>query len=198
MTADDRALIVVDVQNDFCEGGSLPVPGGAKVAVDIADYLRCHSPDYMAVVATADWHVDPGPHWSDHPDFAESWPRHCAADSHGAQFHPAWADQAQKVDAVFRKGERSAAYSAFEGVTAEDGREIGLLDWLQANGVQAVDVAGLATDYCVRATALDAVTAGLPVRLLLDLTAGVAKESTIRALAELREAGVELAGTFTG
>ncbi|WP_116114053.1 isochorismatase family protein [Austwickia chelonae] len=198
MTADDRALIVVDVQNDFCEGGSLPVPGGAKVAVDIADYLRCHTPDYVAVVASADWHVDPGSHWSDKPDFVDGWPRHCAAGSAGAQFHPAWDDQAQKVDAIFRKGEHSAAYSAFEGSTVEDGQQVALADWLRANGVHAVDIAGLATDYCVRATALDAAAAGFPVRLLLDLTAGVAKESTIRALAELREAGVELAGTFTG
>lgn len=195
-----RALIVVDVQNDFCEGGSLAVTGGAKVAADVADYLGRHARDYAAVVATADWHEDPGAHWAQapaEPDFVDTWPVHCAAGTPGAEFHPAWAAAAETaVDAVFRKGRHEAAYSGFEGTTTEDGREIGLADWLREAGIGAVDVVGIATDHCVRATALDAAAGGFATRVLLDLTAGVAPDTTTKALARLREAGVELAGTL--
>lgn len=201
-SAAERALIVVDVQNDFCEGGSLAVAGGAKVAADIADHIARHRADYAAIVATADWHEDPGEHWAAQgadPDYADTWPVHCQAGTPGAAFHPAWAALAEDptvVDAVFRKGRREAAYSGFEGVTEEDGALIGLASWLREAGVRAVDVVGIATDHCVRATALDAARHGFAARVLLDLTAGVAPESTTRALAQLREAGVELAGTL--
>ncbi len=189
-----RALIVVDVQNDFCEGGSLAVTGGAKVAADVADYLARHGREYAAVVATADWHEDPGAHFSDSPDFVDSWPVHCRADTPGAAFHPAWALAAEQLDAVFRKGGHAAAYSGFEGHTREEGRDVGLAAWLREAGVEQVDVVGIATDHCVRATALDAVRDGFATRVLLDLTAGVAPDTTTKALAQLREAGVELAG----
>jgi nicotinamidase/pyrazinamidase len=193
-----RALIIVDVQNDFCEGGSLAVPGGAEVAARIAEHVRLHGQEYSAIVATADWHEDPGPHFADQPDFVDSWPAHCVADSAGAQFHPHLAPALERVDAVFRKGRRSAAYSGFQGATAEPGREVALGDWLAECGVRSVDVVGLATDHCVRATALDAARAGLGARVLLDLTAGVAPQTTARALAQLREAGVELSGRPAG
>lgn len=206
-----RALVVVDVQNDFCEGGSLAVTGGAKVAADVADYLARHRREYAAVVATADWHEDPGEHWAsgsagtdapDAPDFVDSWPVHCKAGTPGAQFHPAWAGLAEPgegaVDAVFRKGRQEAAYSGFEGTTTEDGREVALAAWLREAGIGEVDVVGIATDHCVRATALDAARHGFTTRVLLDLTAGVAPDTTTKALAQLREAGVELAGTLPG
>ena len=180
-----RALVIVDVQNDFCEGGSLPVTNGGEVARDI-DALLGTDHGYGHVVATKDFHIDPGGHFSDAPDFIDSWPRHCVAGSRGAEFHPGL-DPAG-VEAVFFKGAYSAAYSGFEG-TAEG---VGLADWLRSHDVDAVDIAGIATDYCVRATALDAARAGFRTRVLVDLTAGVAPESTAAALAELAAHGVEL------
>ncbi len=189
-----RALIVVDVQNDFCEGGSLPVPGGARVAADIHDLLqRWHShaegrPPYDVVVATKDHHVDPGPHWSLKPDFAESWPVHCKVGTEGAAFHPNL--DPQPFDEVFYKGEHEAAYSGFEGRTATGDT---LADWLRERDVEDVDVCGIATDHCVRATALDSASAGFVTRVLTTLCAGVAEDTTAAALTELTGAGVEIA-----
>lgn len=179
-----RALIIVDVQNDFCEGGSMGVTGGAAVAAAITDYLA-GAPDYRHVVATQDFHVDPGDHFSDRPDYSSSWPPHCIAGSQGAQFHPAL--DTGRVEAVFRKGAYSAAYSGFEGV---DDNGTPLADWLRRHGVDEVDVVGLATDHCVRATAQDAARAGFATRVLLNLTAGVEERSTAEALDALRCAGV--------
>ncbi|BCO35722.1 nicotinamidase [Mycobacterium heckeshornense] len=182
-----RALIIVDVQNDFCEGGALPVAGGAAVARAINDYLTA-APGYHHVVATQDYHIDPGDHFSDHPDYVSSWPPHCVAGSPGADFHPDL--DASHIEAVFRKGAYSAGYSGFEG-TDESGTR--LLDWLRQHGVDQVDVVGLATDHCVRSTAEDAARAGLSARVLMDLTAGVTPESTAAAIAEMRNAGVTVA-----
>ncbi len=179
-----RALIIVDVQNDFCEGGSVQVVGGAAVAGAITEYLATPR-DYQHVVATRDDHIDPGGHFSDHPDFATSWPPHCVAGSPGANFHPNF--DARSVEAVFRKGAYSAAYSAFDGV---DEAGTPLLDWLRAHDVEQVDIVGLATDFCVRATAEDAARAGLATRVLLDLTAGSAAESTAAAVEAMQAAGV--------
>ncbi|HEY6796098.1 MAG TPA: isochorismatase family protein [Kineosporiaceae bacterium] len=187
-----RALIVVDVQNDFCEGGSLPVDGGAAVAAAISDHLREHAGDYVAVVGTRDWHVDPGAHFSAEPDHLDSWPRHCVVGTPGAQSHPAL--DTSSVQAWFTKGEHAAAYSGFEGATDAAGARVPLGDWLRGRGVDAVDVVGIATDHCVRATALDAVRAGFDTRVLLDLTAGVAPATTEAALTSLRAAGAELVG----
>ncbi|MDH6195405.1 nicotinamidase/pyrazinamidase [Mycobacterium frederiksbergense] len=181
-----RALIVVDVQNDFCEGGSLAVTGGSAVARGITALLRGDH-GYDHVVATKDFHIDPGDHFSDVPDYRTSWPRHCVAGTPGAAFHPGF--DATGVEAVFKKGHHSAAYSGFEGV--EDSGTT-LADWLHQRGVDAVDVVGIATDYCVAATAADAVRAGLHTRVLTDLTAGVAAESSAAAIDELRCAGVEI------
>jgi nicotinamidase/pyrazinamidase len=188
-----RALIVVDVQNDFCEGGSLPVKGGARVAADIAEVLHHwvakdpKAPDYAHVVATKDHHIDPGSHWSDDPDFADSWPVHCKVGTDGEAFHPNL--DPQPFDAIFLKGEHVAAYSGFEGKTVGD---VGLADWLRRHEVTDVDVCGLTTDYCVRSTALDAVEAGFGVRVLTHLCAGVAEPSTRSALAEMEKAGVSV------
>ncbi|AQA04997.1 nicotinamidase [Mycobacterium sp. MS1601] len=183
-----RALIIVDVQNDFCEGGSLAVDGGTAVAREISTLLAGAHP-YDHVVATKDFHIDPGEHFSDTPDFQVSWPRHCVVDTPGADFHPELATGA--VEAVFHKGQYEAAYSGFEGADAEG---VALADWLRARGVDAVDVVGIATDYCVRATAADAAKAGLRTRVLLDLTAGVAPASTAEAVEDLRAIGVEIVG----
>lgn len=180
-----RALIVVDVQRDFCEGGSLAVEGGADVARAITELLAHH--DYDHVVATMDHHVDPGSHFSDHPDFTDSWPRHCVVGTPGAEFHPAFDPTA--VEAIFHKGRYTAAYSGFEG-TDENGTT--LADWLRQHDVDTVDIAGIATDYCVLATAADAVAAGFTTRVLLDLTAGVSPVSSERAVAAMRDSGVDV------
>ena len=179
-----RALIIVDVQLDFCEGGSLAVAGGASVA----ERINAVTGRYDQVVATRDYHVDPGDHFSDTPDYVHSWPVHCVAGTAGAAFHPAL--DVAPIGAVFAKGGYAAAYSGFEG--AEPGGA-GLADWLRAHQVAEVDVVGIATDYCVRATALDAVRAGFATAVLTGLTAGVAPSSTAAALDEMRAAGVTVA-----
>jgi nicotinamidase/pyrazinamidase len=181
-----RALIVVDVQNDFCEGGSLAVAGGAAVAAAITEHVRTAAGDYAHVVATRDHHIDPGAHFAEHPDFRDSWPAHCVVGTGGVELHPAL--DRGPLEAIFDKGEHAAAYSGFEG--SADG--VPLADWLRERGVSAVDVVGIATDHCVRATALDAVAQGLGTRVLIDLTAAVAPETTRTALEQFRAAGVEV------
>jgi nicotinamidase/pyrazinamidase len=183
-----RALLIVDVQNDFCEGGSLEVVGGQSVAHAITQYLTTPR-GYDHVVATKDFHIDPGDHFSASPDFAASWPRHCVVGTVGADFHPAFDQSA--VEAVFTKGRYAAAYSGFEG---RDETGTSLADWLRQRGVDEVDIVGIATDYCVVATATDAAAAGFTTRVLLDLTAGVAPESSAKAVADMRAAGVDVVG----
>jgi nicotinamidase/pyrazinamidase len=189
-----RALIVVDVQNDFCEGGSLAVSGGADVAFRIGLLLHAwqeaepEERTYAHVVATRDHHVDPGNHFSASPDFEQSWPRHCVVGTDGVSFHPNL--DPQPFDAIFDKGEYAAAYSGFEGKN-HDGT--GLADWLREHEVSGVDVCGIATDYCVRATALDAARAGFDTAVLTELTAGVAPATTQEALTELANAGIRVA-----
>jgi nicotinamidase/pyrazinamidase len=184
-----RALIIVDVQNDFCEGGSLAVTGGASVAAGVSALLDDTDTPWDHIVATKDYHLDPGDHFGHPPDFVRSWPVHCVIDTAGAEFHPAL--DTHRVEAVFTKGKHAAAYSGFEGVA--DG--VRLADWLRARDISAVDVVGIATDHCVRATALDAAREGFATTVLLGLTAGVNRQSTAAALTELREAGVDLVGT---
>jgi len=207
-----RALIIVDVQNDFCEGGSLAVPGGAAVAGAISEYLDGHHRDFDYVVATQDWHIDPGSHFSETPDYKDSWPRHCVAGTRGAELHPDL--DTEYIDAYFRKGQYAAAYSGFEGLLApedavptgerqagglpggdaleSDEDAIGLDDWLQSHDVDDVVVVGIATDYCVKATALDAVQAGYGVTVVRSLTAGIA-EDLEDAVAELELGGADIA-----
>ena len=185
-----RALIITDVQNDFCEGGSLAVVGCTAVARAISERLAGVGQDYAHVVATKDFHVNPGSHFSDHPDYLDSWPPHCVAGTPGADFHPDLDTSA--VEAVFFKGAYAAAYSGFEGA---DDAGTSLADWLRGHGIDEVDVAGIATDYCGHATAAAAARAGFGTRVLLDLTAGVSFTSTARAIEDLRAGGVELTGT---
>jgi nicotinamidase/pyrazinamidase len=180
------ALIVVDVQNDFCEGGSLAVAGGTEVARAITARLVAGS--YEHAVATRDHHIDPGPHFMDSPDFVDSWPPHCIVGTSGVALHPDF--DTSRIEAVFDKGEYEAAYSGFEGV--HDGMP--LAPWLQARDVDAIEVVGIATDHCVRATALDAQRLGFATRVRLDLTAGVAAPTVERAVDEMRRAGIDLVG----
>jgi nicotinamidase/pyrazinamidase len=187
-----RALVVVDVQNDFCEGGSLAVAGGAAVAAAITEHIAGARADYSHVVATRDHHIDPGSHFAEAPDFLETWPAHCVVGTQGVELHEAL--DRGPIEAVFDKGEHAAAYSGFEGRAGD----VPLADWLRERGVDAVDVVGIATDHCVRATALDAVGNGFATRVLLHLTAGVADGTTDAAIAELQNAGVATEGTVHG
>lgn len=181
------ALVVVDVQVDFCEGGALAVARGNAVAEGVARLIAGEH-GYDHVLATRDWHVEPGRHFADgEPDFATTWPRHCVAETAGAALHPALADVA--FDAVFSKGQHDDGYSGFDGT---DGLTRPLSAYLRAHDVEAVDVVGIATDHCVRATALDAAHLGWPTRVLDDLIAGVDEEASRAALAELTEAGAEV------
>ena len=181
--------MIVDVQNDFCEGGSLAVQGGAATAAAISRHVAAEAEAYAHVVASRDYHLDPGDHFSEEPDFSASWPAHCVADTAGAQFHQDF--DTSRVEAVFSKGANSAAYSVFEGI---DEAGTPLVVWLRERGVAELDVVGIATDHCVRATALDAARHGFTTRVLLSLTAGVHPATTAAALDEMRAAGVELAG----
>ncbi|NLE80971.1 MAG: isochorismatase family protein [Rhodococcus sp.] len=182
-----RALVVVDVQNDFCEGGALAVAGGSAVAAAVTSLMK--SNQYNLIVATRDHHIDPGAHFSDEPDFVDTWPPHCVAGTPGADFHPSF--DASGAHEVFSKGAYTAAYSGFEGASAADEA---LADWLRDRGVTDVDIVGLATDHCVRATALDSVCEGFATSALLPYTAGVSPTTTEAALVELRAAGVTLRG----
>lgn len=189
-----RGLIVVDVQNDFCEEGSVPVAGGTRVATKIADLVeRSAGGDYQYVVATRDHHIDPGSHFSETPDCKDSFPVHCVAGGKGGEFHPHFAPAAEsgKVDEVFFKGAHSASKSGFEGA---DAHGTSLADWLRGRGVEEVDVVGIATDHCVRATALDAVKAGFRARVLLDYCVGVAPDTTATTLKDFQQAGVAVSG----
>jgi nicotinamidase/pyrazinamidase len=188
-----RALIIVDVQRDFCEGGSLAVAGGARVASRISQHLASDAArSYRCVVASRDWHVDPGDHFAPagtEPDYRDTWPQHCVAGASGAEWHP----NLRLPDAavVVSKGEYEAAYSGFEG---RDSEGQPLASVLRAAGVDAVDVVGIATSYCVRATALDAIKAGFTTRILTDLVADVEPDATPATWDELRAAGVVLEG----
>ena len=189
-----RALVIVDVQNDFCEGGSLAVAGGAAVAAGLTAYLA--SPDaagYDHIVATQDFHVDPGTHFAAEPDFVDTWPVHCMAGTYGAQFRSEL--DTSRVEATFRKGAHAAAYSGFEG-TSENGET--LQDWLTERGITELDIAGIATDHCVRATASDAARAGFGTTVLLHLTAGVSPATIEVAIEAMKADGVVLRGTPLG
>ena len=179
------ALVVVDVQNDFCEGGSLAVAGGADVARRVADLVA--DGGYATVVATRDHHVDPGSHFSETPDYVDSWPRHCVVGTPGAELHEPLTTT--MFDAVFDKGAYEAAYSGFEGASADGAT---LAAWLRERGVTTLDVVGIATDHCVRATALDGAREGFDVRVLEGFTAAVTPDRLPVVRQELAEAGVDV------
>ena len=187
-----KALFIIDVQNDFTEGGALGVRGGEAVAAGISSLLERLPQAYDLVIASRDWHdadSDNGGHFAagEEPDFVTTWPVHCVAGTPGAEYHDALT--AHAITHHVRKGQGEPAYSIYEGTTEEGGTVHQLLD---EHGVTEIDVAGLATDYCVRASALDAIEHGRKVRVLTDLVAGVDSASSEAALAELGHAGAEL------
>lgn len=184
-----KALFIVDVQNDFTEGGALAVEGGSAVAAGITELLEKNKGAYDYIFASRDWHDadnDNGGHFATDadPDYSTTWPAHCRAGTPGAEYHPSLSTDA--VTFHLKKGQGAPAYSIFEGTT-ESGEKLGEL--LISHGVTDVDVVGLATDYCVRASALDAIEHGQHVRVLTDLVAGVADAPSQAALAEIAHAG---------
>lgn len=182
------ALLVVDVQPTFCEGGALGVEGGNDVAANVADLLAGDH-GYDLVVTTQDWHIDPGDHFSDEPDFVDTWPPHGVAGTAEAELHPALDAVAGRIDAGVRKGMHAAAYSGFEGVDG-DGRTLN--DLLSSAGVHEVDVVGIAFDHCVRATAMDAAANGYATTVIEGLSASVAPETEAAARTQLADAGIEV------
>lgn len=185
----NTALIIVDVQNDFCEGGSLAVAGGAEVARRIGEYAK--TSNYLKVIATRDHHIEPGDHFSKNPDYKDSWPVHCKAGTSGSDFHPNLLESIKPglgIDAIFDKGEYHAAYSGFEGEASLEFTAVGvnyrdtLAHYLERNKVTEVHIVGIATDHCVKATALDAISLGLNVTILTDLVAGVDAAASDQAL----------------
>ena len=182
------ALLVVDVQPTFCEGGALGVEGGNDVAARVAGLLAGEH-GYDMVVTTQDWHIDPGDHFSDEPDFVDTWPPHGVAGTTEAELHPALDAVAGRIDAGVRKGMHAAAYSGFEGVDG-DGRTLN--DLLSSAGVHEVDVVGIAFDHCVRATAMDAAANGYATTVIEGLSASVAPETEAAARTQLADAGVDV------
>jgi nicotinamidase/pyrazinamidase len=197
-----KALILVDVQNDFIEGGSLAVTGGEQVALTLADYVREHGDDYDYIVTTQDWHIMPGDHWSNNPDYVDSWPVHCEANTTGSDIRVELVEALKdyvltryEEDGQFNliqivKGEYEAAYSGFEGRNYAD--DSSLEDTLKQIAVTDVDIVGLATDHCVRMTALDALTAQFNVRILTNYIAGVNAERSAATIVELKEKGAQI------
>lgn len=184
------ALLIVDVQNDFTEGGALAVAGGDAVAEAISAFLDDHASDYDVIIASRDWHDadnDNGGHFADEPDYVDTWPVHCVADTEGADYDPLLVTHS--ITHHVRKGQGKPAYSMFEGI-AEEGESVAAL--LAEHGVLTADVVGIATDHCVRATALDALAHGVHVRILTSLIAGVDATASAAALAELAHGGAEL------
>ncbi len=180
--------MIVDVQNDFCEGGSLAVSGGTAVAADVARHVRHSRSEYDLVVATRDYHEDPGDHFAEQPDFVNTWPKHCVIGTPGAALCTSISDLVgdKLIESVVDKGRSTAAYSGFEALDP-DGHP--LLDVLREAHIDSLDICGLATDYCVRATALDARKHEFKVRILTNLCAAVNAESGQRAIEEMKSAG---------
>ncbi|MCS4276243.1 nicotinamidase/pyrazinamidase [Mycetocola sp. BIGb0189] len=197
-----RALLIVDVQNDFTEGGALAVSGGAALARNVSDHIESHPGAYTLVVASRDWHDatnSNGGHFApagEAPNFVTTWPVHCVADTDGADYHPELRLPEHTVHVY--KGRGIPAYSLFEGAAgaknaADPADTRGIPELLRESGITAVDVVGIATDHCVRASALDALSAEFDVRVLTDLVAGVDANASARALEELRSGGAALA-----
>jgi nicotinamidase/pyrazinamidase len=180
---DRTGLLVVDVQNDFCHGGALAVPGGDRVVVALNQYIVTAVAWSVTVYASRDWHPQVTSHFMSH---GGPWPVHCVRESEGARFHPDLLLPSTVI--VVTKGESpdSPGYSAFEGRTPE-GKPF-VAD-LQARGITHLVVGGLATDYCVKHSVLDALSAGLQVTILEDAIAGVDPEDSVSALTQMRKRG---------
>jgi nicotinamidase/pyrazinamidase len=189
-----KALVLVDLQVDFCEGGALGAEGGADLVRRISNYYTLQGHKYDYVLGSKDWHIDPGDHWSEEPDFVDSWPRHCPADEEGSKFHQNLSIGFWGLDTIIYKGQYKAAYSAFEGTTSRDGKGITMNKWLKDRDVEEIDFCGIAGDYCVPATAIDGAKLGYKANFLTDLTVFIHNdaESKNKVFETLRAAGVNI------
>lgn len=197
-----KAIIVVDVQNDFVEGGALGVEGGLRVSSRVADHLRKHADDYEAIIYTKDWHIEPEGHFSDTPDFESTWPVHCVAETDGAELHKSVGSAIEELSSKavgVHKGEFTAAYSGFEGTVEEVGSAVDgiekkstVVDMLEELGVMELDIVGIATDHCVRLTARDAMFEGFQVNVLTEMIAGVDPDASTATLVYLQALGANL------
>jgi len=174
------ALIIVDLQNDFCPGGALAVPEGDKIVPVLNAYIERFSNSKSLIVATRDWHPE------NHISFAEQggiWPKHCVQNTKGAEFHPDLKLPSDSIIVSKATEPDKEAYSGFDGTNLDK--------LLKGKGVTRLFVGGLATDYCVRATVLDALRLGFCVFLLLDAIKGVnvQPEDSERAIVEMLEKG---------
>ncbi|MDR2703411.1 MAG: isochorismatase family protein [Cellulomonadaceae bacterium] len=185
--AANRALLIVDVQPTFCEGGELPVTGGNDTASAIARYVNDNRDKYGTIVTTQDWHIAPGGHFAAEPDYVDTWPPHGLAGSVNAELHPAI--EPLRPNIRVRKGQRAPAYSGFEG---KDSWGHPLDQLLEENHIKAVDVVGIAESHCVKATALDAKRLGYETRVFTDLTVPVTEDQGVAARAEMADAGISL------
>lgn len=189
MAKETRALLIVDVQNTFCEGGALGVEGGTAVAEGIAKFVSEHRDKYALIATTQDWHIEPGEHFAQapaEPDYVNTWPIHGVAGTEEAELHAALSGI--DADIAVKKGQYDHGYSGFDGVTDDDEK---LADALRRNGITAVDIVGIAESHCVRASALDARKLGLNVRVISNLTVPVTEDQGVTARAEMAAAGVE-------
>ncbi|MEI8082174.1 MAG: isochorismatase family protein [Actinomycetes bacterium] len=192
-TTTRRALIVVDIQRDFCEGGALPVAGGQAIAERIADYVRDHHDNFDLVITTRDWHEgdnDNGGHFAKpgtEPNYRTSWPVHCVQNTEGAQYEPAIAAISDLIDAEILKGQGEPGYSGFSGAS-KDGQT---LDQLLADAnITEAQVVGLVTGLCVRATAIDARQHGYRSVVLLDLCQGISDAAAFAGIQKMLDADV--------
>lgn len=217
-----RALVIVDVQNDFCDDGPLATETGAEIAAKISEYLEENSNRYSAIVATRDWHVDPGTHFAAslgedaQPDFVTTWPIHCLAGTTGAELHDNL--ESEFIDAQFLKGRYDDSYSGFDGLigdpdtvvadapsgaagpygataagaSAIEDDALTLDEWLNENQIEELTIVGIATDHCVKATAIDAADAGYDVNVLLNLCAPVSEDAVQDAVDEMEDAGASV------
>jgi nicotinamidase/pyrazinamidase len=184
------ALVVVDVQNDFCPGGSLAVAEGDQVALALNPYIARFAAARLPIIATRDWHPAQTSHFK---DFGGIWPVHCVQNTRGAEFHPLL--QLGAGARVVSKGTEANvdSYSGFDAVDAQGTALVGLL---RERGVEQIFVGGLATDYCVKQTVLDGLKQGFAVVLLMDAIRGVdlAPGDSTRALEEMHHAGARAIG----
>ncbi len=185
---EETALLVVDVQNDFCAGGALAVPHADDVIPALNRHIEKAESQGLPVYATRDWHPTDTAHFAGR---GGPWPPHCVQHTAGAEFHPSLHLPPHAIIITKGADPSSHGYSAFDGYTNEG---VPLLSDLRARGIQRLLVGGLATDYCIRHSVLGALRTGFRVTLLTDAIAGVDEAASARAVAEMREGGAVLDG----
>lgn len=184
----DSALVIVDVQNDFCEGGALPVSGGNAVAEAIADFVETSGHNYNLILFTADWHTSPpssnGAPVPDSPDFIDPWPAHCIKNTRGAAFHDAIGRIPKYREDIFRKSQEHANYSGLHGINSNGDT---LAEVLKFSEIKHVDIVGIAGEFCIKYTALDCVAEGFVVSVLPRMVASIGGAATTAAVVQIIE-----------